>query len=611
MGIHYANQQETTTENPTPPQPKSGGLKIVLSILVVVLVVGNALTLYLLFNKKEDSKPAPFTPPVVNITNTDDDILDNNTTVDGEIIDNNQDDDVNIDLTEGEIFMSWNEWPTIVNHYDVFNGLELKPILEAEEDFSGTYESLMDRVKVYKIGTVEQGPYQDNTLYMVSVRPDGIAFRDNLYRVIKDADRNTILLTKHSDDASPHSAHEKLFTSINNEITITNVETPVNINVPNSDLQLKKIGEEGFRMANTYNNPEKLFTYDGGDIYKYNNCFFSTADDGSVTNYYLDLDFKGESVENTRIHVNPEILNFTWTDGSQNTNEYSYKRLYNMGWGEGCYDYAYYIDDMSQLKQVGQTPSGDAIYELADQSIKETPGSEKSMLEMMHARQYVPEGQEELSFEDFLDAKPLLFWQDPFGDLLVMKNADFMQAVEMAKPVIYLYPETDTDVSVKVHPNKGLTITEPDYKNGWFVKATPSGILYNYDDKTAYPYLFWEGHGLDYDRPQEGFVVAQNEIKSFLISKLEQQGLIAKEYNEFIEYWEPLMKEKPYYFITFVPQAKFDRLAPLEINPQPDTIIRVFMDYQGLDTLVKVKPQTLTTPERNGFTGVEWGGARR
>ena len=30
-------------------------------------------------------------------------------------------------------------------------------------------------------------------------------------------------------------------------------------------------------------------------------------------------------------------------------------------------------------------------------------------------------------------------------------------------------------------------------------------------------------------------------------------------------------------------QTEFNRLAPLEINPQPDTIIRVFMDYKGLD----------------------------
>ena len=48
---------------------------------------------------------------------------------------------------------------------------------------------------------------------------------------------------------------------------------------------------------------------------------------------------------------------------------------------------------------------------------------------------------------------------------------------------------------------------------------------------------------------------------------------------------------------------------PLEISPNPDTIIRVHMDFKGLDEQIEVKEQKLVTQERHGFTVVEWGGS--
>lgn len=47
---------------------------------------------------------------------------------------------------------------------------------------------------------------------------------------------------------------------------------------------------------------------------------------------------------------------------------------------------------------------------------------------------------------------------------------------------------------------------------------------------------------------------------------------------------------------------------PLEIEPKPDTLIRVLMEFKGLDKYKTVKEQKLITPERKGFVVVEWGG---
>ena len=47
---------------------------------------------------------------------------------------------------------------------------------------------------------------------------------------------------------------------------------------------------------------------------------------------------------------------------------------------------------------------------------------------------------------------------------------------------------------------------------------------------------------------------------------------------------------------------------PLEFSVEPDTIIRVLMQYKPLDNYIEVNEQKLETPERVGFVAVEWGG---
>lgn len=65
-----------------------------------------------------------------------------------------------------------------------------------------------------------------------------------------------------------------------------------------------------------------------------------------------------------------------------------------------------------------------------------------------------------------------------------------------AKPVIYLYPEEETEVSVQVNFTEGgeLTCTYPEYGNGWEVTALPDGTIYDKDGNEYYC-LYWEGEG--------------------------------------------------------------------------------------------------------------------
>lgn len=183
-----------------------------------------------------------------------------------------------------------------------------------------------------------------------------------------------------------------------------------------------------------------------------------------------------------------------------------------------------------------------------------------------------------------------------------------MGGAEMGKPVIYLYPEETMAVSVNVEPTDGISVSEPEIGDGWDVVASPDGKIFNLGDLAVYPYLFWEGFAADFETPEEGFVVEGDGVSDFFDEKLAVLGLNATEIADFKEFWVPRLSGDPYYFITFVPQDEFDGYAPLTVSPEPDSVIRVFFDYRGLDEAVAVEEQVFETPTREGFTVVEWGG---
>jgi len=181
-------------------------------------------------------------------------------------------------------------------------------------------------------------------------------------------------------------------------------------------------------------------------------------------------------------------------------------------------------------------------------------------------------------------------------------------ACVLAKPVIYLYPEQETDVTVHLALDGELTAAYPAYDDSWHITAQPDGTL---NDKSGRQYycLYWEGISpVEFDMSC-GFVVPGVETAAFLEKALAQLGLTEKESNEFIIYWLPLMQDTPFNLITFQSEA-YTRTAALHIDPAPDTLIRVFMAWKPLNQPVELRPQVLTAPERRGFTAVEWGGTR-
>ncbi|MGB4420667.1 MAG: hypothetical protein WBI29_02625 [Candidatus Saccharimonadales bacterium] len=193
-------------------------------------------------------------------------------------------------------------------------------------------------------------------------------------------------------------------------------------------------------------------------------------------------------------------------------------------------------------------------------------------------------------------------------------NSFDSEDVIIMKPVIYLYPTEKQDTTVKLDYDGDIIVSYPDYDetiNGWRVTANPDGTIINNKDGLTYSYLFWEGKETvptqwNFDK---GFVVNGSDTISFLQNKLSEIGLTPREYNEFIVYWYPMMKDNKYNLITFVGKEYTDK-APLNISPSPDSMLRVFMVYKKIEEEISIEPQIFQKFDRNGFTVIEWGGAR-
>jgi hypothetical protein len=164
-------------------------------------------------------------------------------------------------------------------------------------------------------------------------------------------------------------------------------------------------------------------------------------------------------------------------------------------------------------------------------------------------------------------------------------------------------------VSIKLDYKGKLTCTYPEYEGEWKVKARPDGTLTNISDNKEYSYLFWEGTSNNKWDMSRGFVVKGSETKRFLQEKLEYLGLTPREYNEFIVYWLPIMQENKYNLISFAGED-YENIAPLKINPNPDSVLRVMMIFKPLNKPVNIQEQELKPFIRNGFTVVEWGGTK-
>ena len=197
--------------------------------------------------------------------------------------------------------------------------------------------------------------------------------------------------------------------------------------------------------------------------------------------------------------------------------------------------------------------------------------------------------------------------------LNVTLNIDPNEPIIMVKkPVIYLYPKTETKISLKINFKGTLQTTFPKYDNGWKVIAKPNGQIFDVKTQRNYSSLFWDGLQ---NLPEEhynyknGFVVEKANLATFLIEKLEFIGLNTTETNEFVQFWLPIIEKNDLNLVHFLINDDYNSISENDVTPKPDTSLRIFMEFAKVEKDFKIEPQKLYNTTRKGFTLVEWGGA--
>lgn len=297
------------------------------------------------------------------------------------------------------------------------------------------------------------------------------------------------------------------------------------------------------------------------------------------------------------------VADVVWSTGEKNTTPYQVISTSGCG-GGGFFTPILNESELPRTKEIGRLSSGSPVLGFA------TPNHAvlSSLYEETGGTYYDEKGgAQKLSFSMFTAKHPVMIVKDDLGRYLVYNNTKYGPAVECGKPVIYLYPEQPTTVSVNV--DAAIRISDPLYENGWTVRALPNGTLYH--KGKMYNSLFWEGFGKDYPRITRGAVVAQSELEQTLHKNLKELGLNKKESADFLEFWLPRMPKDPFVRLSWLTTREMDALAPLSVTPKPDTVIRIFLDFEGLAERKTLPPQHLSTIPREGFTVIEWGGLLR
>lgn len=302
------------------------------------------------------------------------------------------------------------------------------------------------------------------------------------------------------------------------------------------------------------------------------------------------------------------VPQITWNDGSQNSSMYRSDGLGSCGGGGPEVTNINVPDTDTTI--VGKTVNGEIVktiinpnHPLIQRVFKVTQGEVYDYnVDSGESSTYI------ITPQEFIENRGVLLIENSFGQQNIFTHGLYGPQAECGKPVIYLYPEATTTISVKV--DALITKSDPLYQDGWTVTASPEGKLIH--NGKHYGSLFWDGYGNGpYPDITEGYVIKTEFALDLMGEHLKTMNFNETEIKEFKEFWLPHLPKTPYTQFNWLQTRDMENMASLQISPRPQTVIRAFVDFKGAENPFPIKSQTLEWKERKGYTVTEWGGVLR
>ena len=194
----------------------------------------------------------------------------------------------------------------------------------------------------------------------------------------------------------------------------------------------------------------------------------------------------------------------------------------------------------------------------------------------------------------------------PFVDGVSVVEATIpIEFSQCEKPAIYIYPQIEENYNVNLLFKDGVSLTKsiPLYNNGWDVFVDKKGKINN-----RYDYLFYECSLATNFKFQKGYCYSSDDINSGIKQILSEIGLNEKEIRDFVDYWGNRFEKYPFYKVYPVVDNEIDNFVELQISPKPDSILRVWLYFEGCNSNQKLEHPLFKKFERRNSVVVEWGG---
>ncbi|KAH6904691.1 hypothetical protein BKA70DRAFT_1507276 [Coprinopsis sp. MPI-PUGE-AT-0042] len=135
-------------------------------------------------------------------------------------------------------------------------------------------------------------------------------------------------------------------------------------------------------------------------------------------------------------------------------------------------------------------------------------------------------------------------------------------------------------------PSGGQTVS-------WKMRTLPKGNLHDTQTGMNVSYLSWEA---DTTAAIETFVpnrpslhdsnyalVSLRQLTPYLDKALLALGIHTAARTSFITYWLPSFNKHKNIALRFLPREVYEKAAPLDVQPKPDVIARVFLLFEGVE----------------------------
>ncbi|KAK0200645.1 hypothetical protein DFS33DRAFT_1456844 [Desarmillaria ectypa] len=184
------------------------------------------------------------------------------------------------------------------------------------------------------------------------------------------------------------------------------------------------------------------------------------------------------------------------------------------------------------------------------------------------------------------------------------------------KPVIYLFSSLQIHATVRVplikawlfsavYPGVRMKDAEFGQSITWNVKTHDDHTITDITNGTQVSYLFWEAKTNSLSPPSppasprmlpngvhpfnpslrqitndNSVVLHTPKVAAYLDKALTALDLHIEARTSFITFWLPSIQKHDYVALHFLPQSSYQYAAPLEIDPEQDVVIRIFMLFK-------------------------------